>query len=95
MLGAYSALFQDAPPFLTCEGRRAQAIGLNIIGLKRNGFSKEEMNQIQQIYSIFFCKGLIPKKAIESIQNEVPEGKVVDTFIQFVTQTSRGIIAGS
>lgn len=94
MLGSYSALYQDLPPYLTCEGRRAQAIGLNTIGLKRNGFDKEEINQIQQIFNIFFSKGFVPKKAIEVMQAQIPSGKILDVFVQFVAKTSRGIVAG-
>jgi len=93
MLGGYSALYQDIPPYMICAGHRAQVLGLNTVGLKRNGFSKSDIDNIQNIYDIFFCQGLVPKKAIEIIQKEASAGDILDNFIEFVSQTSRGIVA--
>ena len=93
MLGAYSALYQDIPPYMNCAGHRAQIFGLNTIGLKRNGFTKEQINNIQRIFDIFFGKGLVPQKAVEVIRKEVQDEEIVEKFTLFVTQTSRGIVA--
>lgn len=95
MLGGYSAAYQDIAPYTLCVGHRAQLKGLNIIGLKKNGFSKEEINEISRIFTIFFDKGLVPKQAIALLKKEIPSNPICDRFIDFVISTSRGIISKS
>jgi UDP-N-acetylglucosamine acyltransferase len=92
MLGGYSVAYQDVPPYMTCTGARAQLLGLNLVGLERNGFSKVQISEIQKIFTIFFRSGLVPKKAIEQLQSEISAGPILDRFIQFVTHTKRGVI---
>ncbi|MCP4755241.1 MAG: acyl-ACP--UDP-N-acetylglucosamine O-acyltransferase [Proteobacteria bacterium] len=92
MLGGYSVAYQDIVPYVTCTGYRAQVLGMNTVGLKRNGFSSEEINQVQKIYKVFFCQGLVPKKALEILEEEIPKGAILARFVDFIEQTTRGII---
>ena len=93
MLGGYSVAYQDVPPYMTCTGTRAQLLGLNLVGLERNGFSSNEINEIQKIYTIYFSSGLVPKKALEHLRLELTEGPVLNRFIEFVSSTKRGVIS--
>lgn len=93
MLGAYSVAYQDVPPYMTCTGSRAQLLGLNLIGLERNGFSSHQINEIQKIYTIFFDSGLVPKQALETLKSEINDKTVLDRFVEFVDNTKRGIIS--
>ena len=93
MLGGYSAAYQDVPPYMICTGTRAALLGLNLVGLERNGFTSEQINEIQKIHKIFFESGLVPKKAIEILKQEVPAGPILDRFLDFITTTKRGIIS--
>ena len=92
MLGGYSVAFQDVPPYMTCTGPRAQLLGLNLIGLERNGFDSDQIKEIQKIYTIFFASGLVPKQALEILKKEITEGEILDRFINFVMNSKRGII---
>jgi len=92
MLGGYSAAYQDIPPYMMATGHRAQVLGLNVIGLERNGFTPEEIGMIQRLHHIFFCRGLVRQKAIEALQEEIPAGPIRDRFIAFVSNTARGIV---
>lgn len=93
MLGGYSVAYQDLAPYVICTGHRAQVLGVNKVGLERNGFSKEEMEQVHQIFAIFFNQGLVPRKALEKLKQEIKPGKIRERFIDFVTHSKRGIIS--
>lgn len=93
MLGGYSVAYQDVPPYMICAGTRAQLLGLNLIGLERNGFDKTGIEEIQKIYNIYFASGMVPKKALELLKTETKPGPILDRFINFVSETKRGIIS--
>ncbi len=95
MLGGYSAAYQDIAPYMLCAGYRAQLVGLNKVGLERNGFDKEEIQQIHEIYSLFFCQGLVPQKALEALKNKFQSNPIFDRFVDFIAKTKRGIISKS
>lgn len=92
MVGGLSGVYQDVPPYLTCTGPRAKVYGINHLGLKRAAFSPEEIAHIQKIYDIYFCRGLISKKAIETLEKEIDCEKVTAPFVDFVRQSNRGIL---
>jgi len=93
MLGGYSVAYQDIAPYMLCTGYRAQLLGLNKIGLERNGFSSQSIQLIHEIYTIFFCQGLVPQKALENLENNIQPDPILQNFVKFVTNTSRGIIS--
>ena len=93
MLGGYSVAYQDVPPYMMCTGTRAQLLGLNLIGLERNGFDKVGIEEIQKIYNIYFTSGVVPKKALELLKTEIKPGPILDRFVDFVSETKRGIIS--
>jgi UDP-N-acetylglucosamine acyltransferase len=92
MLGGYSAAYQDIPPYLTCTGQRAHVLGLNLIGLERNGFTPDDIGLIQRLYTLFYGRGLVRQQAIHQMQQEIPAGPIRDRFIDFVSETRRGIV---
>ncbi len=93
MLGGYSVAYQDIPPYMMCVGYRAELLGLNRVGLERNGITADEINQIQKIYSIYFCSGMVPKIAIDALKKELPASPILDRFIDFTSTTKRGLVS--
>ncbi|MBT3226478.1 MAG: acyl-ACP--UDP-N-acetylglucosamine O-acyltransferase [Deltaproteobacteria bacterium] len=93
MLGGYSVAYQDIAPYMLCTGYRAQLLGLNKIGLERNGFNSKSIQQIHEIYSIFFCQGLVPQKALDTLKKSLQPDPILDRFVNFVSDTNRGIIS--
>ncbi len=93
MIGGLSAINQDVPPYMLCTGHRAKVYGINRVGLERNSFSPEEIFLIQKIFDIYFCKGLVSKKAIEMLQKEITNSRVLDPFIDFIRQSTRGVLS--
>ncbi|MDH5559906.1 MAG: acyl-ACP--UDP-N-acetylglucosamine O-acyltransferase [Deltaproteobacteria bacterium] len=92
MVGGLSAAYQDVPPYVLCTGTRAKLFGINRIGLKRNGFTPEEIHQVDQIYNIFFCRQLVPSKALEVLKKELEDNEISRRFANFVMNSTRGLV---
>ncbi len=92
MIGAMSALFQDAPPYVICTGPRAQAKGINLIGLQRNGFDETQTDLVQEVYNRYFCSGLIPAKALAAVEEISDNSELFTRFIDFGKTSKRGLV---
>jgi UDP-N-acetylglucosamine acyltransferase len=68
IIGGASAVVQDIPPYITVSGNRAKPYGLNLIGLKRRGFSEEAIQALKKAYKITFRSSLLLSVAIERIK---------------------------
>ena len=90
MLGGGAMVPLDIPPFCQAQGDRAKLIGLNIVGLKRNGFSDKQISDIKSAYKIVFNSGLTVIEAIDQIIASNPS-KEVKEFVEFIKNSKRGI----
>ena len=66
--------------------------GLNKIGLQRNGFSTEDIQDISDAYRILYRSGLTTEKALEQIENNYVDHNVVLNISEFVRDSKRGLI---
>jgi len=94
VLSGGSVISMDLPPFMIGDGRNGGIRGFNIVGLKRNGFSRETIHAIKELYDIFFRQGLNMPNAIARAEAELPQLPEVVEFIDFVKSTKRGILPG-
>jgi UDP-N-acetylglucosamine acyltransferase len=95
IMGGVSATSVDIPPFMIADGRNGPIRHINLIGLKRSGFSKEVMLALKHVHKIFFKSDLSVPQAIERIKEEVDMLPEVEEFIQFVENRGhRGIATG-
>ena len=92
MVGGCSALGQDVPPFTRAAGGyRAYLIGLNSVGLSRNGFSNATIKQLKAAYTTLFRSGLKQTEAVQMLQYSVQDTAEVLELVQFIEETKRGI----
>jgi UDP-N-acetylglucosamine acyltransferase len=94
MIGGGSLVRKDVPPYVKAAREPLSYAGVNSIGLKRRGFTSEQVNHIQDIYRILFVKGHNVKKAFEIIEATVPESPEKEYIIQFLTRADRGLMKG-
>lgn len=90
-LGACSAVLQDIPPYVKAQGNRAKPFGLNVVGLRRHGFSTEAIQALKEAYRIVFASDLNTSQALarlEAVRDFPPE---VQPFIDFIKRSQRGI----
>ena len=81
----------DLPPFMIADGRNGLIRGVNMVGLKRNGFSRETIKVLKSIYNIFYKENLKGSDAllkIEAQYSAVPEAM---EFVEFVRASKRGV----
>lgn len=91
MIGGFSGVGQDVPPFTMASGPRAKLYGLNTVGLKRRGFNDETINILKKAYKILFRDKLQLKEAIEKVKNELPQIAEIKHLIEFIEANKRGI----
>ncbi|MGO9013350.1 MAG: acyl-ACP--UDP-N-acetylglucosamine O-acyltransferase [Dissulfurispiraceae bacterium] len=91
MVGGFSGIGQDIPPYTMASGSRAKLYGLNVIGLKRHGFSDETINNLKKAYKILFREKRTLKDALKRIKAELSGIKEVERLVEFVEKNKRGI----
>lgn len=91
MVGGFSGITQDIPPYTMASGAKAKLYGLNTVGLKRNGFSDEKINELKRAYKILFRDKHTLKEAIKKVQEELPYTDEIAHLIKFIQENKRGI----
>jgi len=91
IIGGQSAIPQDIPPYMTASGNRAKLYGLNLVGLKRHGFSAATIGALKQAYRLLFRSHLPLRKAIETVRLEVPDLPEIRHLLEFLQNSKRGI----
>jgi UDP-N-acetylglucosamine acyltransferase len=92
MVAAITRLSQDVPPYVMVKGtEKARLFGLNVVGLKRHGFSEETTNELKTAYRLLFREKLSMKDAIRKVQEELPYTDEIKRLIEFIQQNKRGI----
>lgn len=91
MVGGFSGIGQDIPPYTIAAGARARLYGLNIVGLKRHGFSDETISDLKKAYKILFREKRTLKDAIKKVQEGLPYTEEIRHLIEFIEANKRGI----
>lgn len=91
IIGGASAVSKDIPPYVMAVGNRATLYGLNKIGLRRKGFSKEELEEIKEAYHIIFKSSLALSDAAKALQKALPDSVHAKRFLDFIRSSRRGI----
>jgi len=95
MIAGKTGVVKDIPPFMLASGSRAKLFGPNIVGLERNGFSKERIDTIKKLYHILFKRKYKFSDAVEKVKNEFSSSDDAKEIIEFITSgTKRGITLG-
>ena len=91
MIQGGSRFSLDLPPFVIAGKEPTRYCGINIIGLRRRGFSNETIDMIHDTYRIIYAKGVI-KEGIEEARAKYPESKEVEYICSFFEKSKRGVI---
>jgi len=91
-IGGYSVVVKDAPPFAIIQGNHAKCYGLNRIGLKRRGYSKDTIEKLSHAYHLYLSAKLNTTQALERIRQEISDCKEVDMLVEFIETSKRGVV---
>jgi len=94
IVGGCSKVVQDMPPFSMCDGHPARVYGLNLIGLKRSGISKNAQIALRKSFKTLFYSGLLSKNAVEKVRKDIKGFEEVDYILDFIKNSKRGVCRG-
>lgn len=94
MVQGGSKINKDVPPFVTAGRDPLSFAGINSIGLRRRGYTNEQIRDIQDVYRYIYLKGMNTTHAIERIMAELPATNERDEILLFVKNSPRGIVKG-
>ncbi len=92
MASGGSMIAQDVVPFVIVQGDRAKTVGLNLVGMKRRGFSDTELSAIKKAYRVLFRSGKRQEEALRELEGWDDISPSVKLLIDFVRQSERGIV---
>lgn len=91
MIQGGSRFSQDIPPYIIAGKEPIRYAGINLIGLRRRGFSNELINLIHEAYRLLYSKGVLAE-GVEEIKKTLQITSEIQYIIDFVTSSQRGII---
>ncbi|NNE29525.1 MAG: acyl-ACP--UDP-N-acetylglucosamine O-acyltransferase [Saprospiraceae bacterium] len=94
MVGGGSLVRKDVPPYVKAAREPLSYAGVNSIGLRRRGFSKDQINNIRDIYRILYVKGNNTTQALQMIESSISDTPEKSNIIKFIKKADRGIIRG-
>lgn len=94
MAGGGFRIVKDLPPFILTGGYPLKFEGINTIGLRRRGFSDEQINNVRKTYDKIYNSGLNVSDAVKEIKNQGSLSPEVMTIISFIESSERGIVKG-
>lgn len=92
MIQGGSKINKDIPPFAIIARDPIAFCGINSIGLNRRGFTPEQIHTIQEVYRLLYQNGMNTTQALDHIEATMPKTPERDTIINFVRNSSRGIV---
>ncbi len=90
MVGGQAHINKDVPPYVTVDGLSSYVVGLNQIGLRRAGFSSEQIQRLKEAYRVIYRSGLSWNDILARLQLEFAEGPAAGFYL-FLSTTTRGI----
>ena len=92
MLQGGALVNKDIPPFVKAAREPISYVGLNTIGMHRNGFSDEDIAAIAEVYRYLYRSDLNVTNAVKQILEKVPQSPFRDEIVDFVNNSQRGVI---
>lgn len=85
---------KDIPPYVLAARDPIAFTGVNVIGLRRHGFSHESIARIQEIYRILYNSGMNIAEALDRLPLMMEPTPELDSILNFIHASGRGILRG-
>lgn len=95
MIQGGSRIGKDIPPYTLIGRDPIVYCGINIVGLRRRGFTNQQVYLIQDIYRTLYTRGLNNSDALKAIETEYEPSEERDLILNFIKSSKRGIVRGS
>lgn len=94
MIQGGTRLSKDIPPYVIAGREPVCYSGVNLVGLRRRGYSNEKINEIQEIYRTIYQAGFNFTDAVNKIEKDFEETPEMRLIVDFVKNSPRGIVRG-
>jgi UDP-N-acetylglucosamine acyltransferase len=94
MIGGGFRVVKDVPPYILAGSLPLRFEGINLVGLRRRGFSNEQIHSISDTYDLLYRSGLNVSEAVAKIEEEMKGSAEASVITDFIKQSKRGIIRG-
>ncbi|MBO7206695.1 MAG: acyl-ACP--UDP-N-acetylglucosamine O-acyltransferase [Kiritimatiellae bacterium] len=93
MVGGMAKVRQDVPPYMLCDmvDGYLKAVGPNVVGLTRRGFSKEVIQALKEAFRFLYRDGLNRTQALERVENDVEQLDEIKELVSFYRNSTRGV----
>ncbi len=95
MIQGGSRLSKDIPPFALVGREPIVYCGINIVGLRRAGYTNDQIQQISEVYRTIYQRGLNTTQALKAVEEEMPDSEYAKLIVDFVRSSDRGIVRGA
>lgn len=92
MIGGHFRVPKDVPPFILAGGAPLTYEGLNVVGLRRRGFSRETLDALLEAYHLLYLSKLNVSQATQKIKEELTLIPEIQRLLSFIERSKRGII---
>lgn len=94
MVAAGAMVSKDVPPFGLVQGDRARTRGINIVGLRRAGYSSDEIDTVRHAFRLLFWRQTPLSHRVELVASTLGQQPLVGEILQFIESTRRGVTMG-
>jgi UDP-N-acetylglucosamine acyltransferase len=91
-VGGYSVVVKDAMPYAIIQGNHARCFGLNRLGMKRRGYSRDTIEKLNHAFHLLLSSKLNTSQALERIGEEIADSAEVDILTKFIETSKRGVV---
>jgi UDP-N-acetylglucosamine acyltransferase len=91
-VGGYSVVVKDALPFAVIQGNHAKCYGLNRVGMKRRGYSRETIKNLNHAFHLLLTSKLNTEQALQKIKEDINDCQEVDLLVEFIETSKRGVV---
>ena len=93
-IGGASLIRKDVPPYVKAAREPLAFAGVNSVGLRRRGFTEEQVREIEDIYRIIYVQNSNVSKGIKAVEQSMPTSAIQEEIIGFIQKAENGVIRG-
>lgn len=94
MIQGGALINKDIPPYVLAAREPISYTGVNVIGLRRHGFSHDAIHRIQEVYRVLYSSGMNIAEATERLPLMLEPSEELDNILKFIRESGRGVLRG-
>jgi len=85
---------KNIPPFVKAAREPLGFAGVNSVGLRRRGFSDEDVKEIEDVYRLLYVMNNNLSKGVEAVKEQIADSEYRNQILDFISESDKGIIRG-